>query len=258
MIVDLTKDAGFEKMAGMLEEGTLKLPGNLDIDALVEKQAFAEDSSFADPQNRMFSIATAMEADISARYAEKVAYLIDRPVLDAINNACAIFGVPMLKEASAPEITAEEMFPLLYEDNEKYAGVTEYGTELENCLAARALMFPEDADGLGEMLKAASEVSPSDMVSMIQEYDESVGADTPAMQARLGTPEYAVYEKRASSMLSVNLVSKSVPFEKLAEIGDVLDQMGVNIDFDANDAYTTKLAIERLPESVRKAIAKYV
>ena len=258
MIVDLTKDAGFEKFAEMYVNGEFSTVSNYtDIGQLVEKQAYAEDNTFADTQNRMFSIASKVETEISARYAEKVAYMVDYPVLDAIDEKCAIYGLPLMKRASEPVIQPGEMFPLLQGESEKYAGVTEYGTELNNCLAARAIAFPDEAEGLEELSKLASEIPCDDMVGIIRDFDERVGADYPMMQSRLGTPEYAVYEKRAS-LISVDLGTKQVPIERIAEVNEKLADMGIDIDFDANDAYTTKLAIERLPKNVLKEVAKYV
>ena len=258
MIVDLTKDAGFEKFAQMYLDGELSTVNmNTNVGELVEKQAFADDNSFADPMNRLFSIASKVETDISARYAEKIAYLVDYPVLDAIDEKCAIYGLPLTKRASEPQIEPGEMFPLLQGEAEKYAGVHEYGTELENCLGARAVAYPDEAEGLEELSKLASEIPCDDMVGIIREFDERVGADYPLMQSRVGSPEYAVYEKRAS-LVTVDLGTKQVPFERIAEINEKLAEMGISIDFDANDAYTTKLAIERLPKNVLKEVAKYV
>ena len=54
-----------------------------------------------------------VETEISARYAEKIAYMVDYPVLDIIDEKCAIYGLPLMKRASEPVIPAGEMFPLL-------------------------------------------------------------------------------------------------------------------------------------------------
>ena len=258
MIIDLTKDAGFEKFASMYVSGELtSVTDTVDLDSLIEKQAYADDNTFADSQNRLFSIASKVETDISARYAEKVAFMLDQPVKDAINEACAIFGVPQMNEAEAPVKTANEMFNLYDDGHDKYAGATEYGTELDVCLAARALYYPDEADNLAEMSKLASEIAPSAMISLIREFDEEVGADTPAMQTRVGSPEYAVFEKKASDIL-VSIGGKKVPFERVAEIEEKLGDLGVSVDFDANDPATTAAALERLPGSVQKAVARYL
>jgi hypothetical protein len=257
VIIDLTTDAGFETLVAIIKEGKLSsLDTNTDLDVLVEKQAYADPESFADPVNKLFSIASAAETDISARYAEKCAHDISPVVVDNINEACAVFGVAPVQMPEKVAAVANDMFAVEETQSEKYAGCTEYGTEFDMCLAARALHFPDHAEDYEVLAKSASEIAPDKMVQILSEFDAVVGADLPWIQSRVGTPEYAVFEKRASA-LTIDLGTKKVPFEKIAESTDVLDMVGVNVDFD-EDPNTIKLALERLPRQIKEAIAQYV
>lgn len=247
--IDLTTDNGFSVLKSI---ENLDVPGDLDVDKLIEKQAYAEDYTFADPVNRRFSIATRDETEISARYAEKIAGL-PFDIQQNINEAAYIFGISPINQPFGK--VANEMFP--EPTIEKFAASTEYGTELDTCLAARALLFPDYAEDFEKLASMTDTIKPAQMVEIIKEADAELGADFPWVYNSIGTPEYAVYEKRAS-LVSVNLGSKSVPFEKLADIGEKLESLGITIDFDEEDPYTTKLAIERLPVSVRKAIADVI
>ena len=103
----------------------------------------------------------------------------------------------------------------------------------------------------------ATELPPPSWVAMIKGADAEMGADLPWLQQRFGSAEYAVYEKRASN-ISIDLGSKQISFEKLAELDEALNNMGVSIDFDEHDPYTIKMAVERLPKQVKEALAKYV
>lgn len=258
MATDIQTDSGFATFMELAQEGRLdSLDANLDLDQMIQKQAYADDDAFADMGARRFSIATAVETEISARYAEKCAHELDQETLNRLDDACVIFGVEKVAKELYPINTTNEMFSAEAEEAEKYAGVNEYGTELDTCLAARALLFPDYAEDLEEMAKMASEVTPQDMVSMIKEADAEMGADLPWLQQRLGSPEYAVFEKRASN-ISIDLGSKQISFEKLAELDEALNNMGVSIDFDEHDPYTIKMAVERLPKQVKEALAKYV
>lgn len=253
--MDLTTDTGFDMLKKIASEVTLDIPEDLDITVLLEKQAHAEDYTFADPVNRLYSIASKEETELSARYAEKTAGL-SFDTIQNINEACYIYGVTPVQQ-TIPTKVANEMFPESEYVSEKYASCTEYGTELNSCLAARALISPDSAEELEGLAKLASDLSPYQMVEVLRQVDAELGFDHPNVQAKVGTPEYAVFEKRSSDIL-VDLGKKHVPFEKLAELGEAMDNLGITIDFDAEDPYTTKLAIERLPLSVRNTLASMV
>ena len=258
-IIDLATDAGYTRFVDIVKEGGLKdLSASTDIDMLLQKQAYAESDTFADVHNRRFSIATPEEAYISARYLEKCASEVDDDVISRINEACTVYGIPVEVHRGETLKVANEMFPCEEGDrSEKYAGAKEYGTEFENAIAARIMTFPEAAEDYAELAKMASEIPASSMVCALHDVDSYVGADLPWVQSRVGTPEYAVFEKRAS-VLTVDLGSKQVPFEKLAELEEAINDMGITIDFDANDQYTTKLALEQLPQQAKSAIARLV
>jgi hypothetical protein len=251
--IDLTTDSGFALLQTF---ENLDVPTDLDISALIEKQAYAEDYTFADPVNRRFSIASKDETEISARYAEKIASL-PFDIMQNLNEATYIFGVRPIEQLPFGKVAHDQFGEYAIKEVEKYAGVQEYGTELDACLAARALLFPDYAEEFEKLASMKKEIEPSKMASIIADADAELGIDLPWMYKSVGTPEYAVYEKRAS-VTDVDLGSKKVSFQKLAEIGDCLTDMGIHIDFDAEDPYTTKLAIERLPLAVRKAISDVV
>lgn len=257
-IIDITNDVGYERLVGMLKEGSLsKLKEDTDVDMLLQKQAYADANTFADTKNRMFSIATPVEAYISARYAEKCASELPPAVVDRINEACDIFNLGIEVEKVAKVVQANDMFTEKPSDVEKYDGCTEYGTEFEKALAARIMTFPEHAEEYENLANVAKEVPPKAMVEILKEVDSYTGADMPWVASKVGTPDYAVFAKVASDV-TVDLVSKTVPFEKVAEVEEAINDMGVSIDFDANDAYSIKLALERLPVQIRKAIAQLV
>lgn len=257
-VIDITKDAGFEQLVSMVKEGSLSLlKEDTDIDLLVQKQAYADADIFADPSNRMFSIATPTEAYISARYAEKYANYIGDDVIAKINEACDVFNIPVTVAKTEVAKVANEMFTETYAEAEKYASAEDYGTEFENAIAARIMTLPEHAEDYEQVANLASEVPAHQMVNLLREIDSFTGADLPWVQNRVGSPEYAVFEKKASA-LTVNLGLKTVSFEKLAMLQDAMNDMGIDIDFDANDMYTTKLAIERLPVQIRNMLSKLV
>ena len=245
--IDLTTDDGFSVLSTL----SLDVDPTLDVDQLIEKQAYAEDYTFADPVNRLFAIGTRDETEISARYAEKVAGL-SFDIQQNINEAAYIFGVKPVDQPLGK--VAADMFEATGEEISKYAGETTYGSELDICLAARALLFPDHTEEFEKLASMTDEIEPAKMAAIIADIDSELGIDLPWVYKSIGTPEYAVYEKRASNV-SIDLGTKTVPFEKLADIGEHLESMGITIDFDEEDPYTTKLAIERLPASVRKAIA---
>lgn len=254
-VIDLTTDTGFSKLASMVEAGNLQLlKEDTDIQMLIEKQAYADASSFADISNKLFCIATPVEAYISANYAMKCANDLSDDVLFRINEACDIFNLNLVVAKSEPEKVAKEMFEEKEESMGKYAGVDSYGTELDTCLAARAINAPEYAEDFEKLASMKDEIAPSIMVQVIHDLDVESGLDFPQFQSNIGSPEYAVYEKRAS-YLTIDLGSKSVAIEKLAELQESINDMGVDIDFDSQDAYATKLAIEGLPIQIKKAIA---
>lgn len=261
-IIDVSNDAGFERLVSLIDEGGLSmLKTSTDMDMLIQKQAYADPESFADPTNRLFSIASPTEAYLSARYAEKCASDLSDDIISRINEACSVFNIPVEVHKTATVKVANDQFAVTEEEwgkmPEKYAGVTDYGTEFESAIAARILNLPDSADDYEDLAKLASELPASTMVEVLREVDSQTGADLPWVASRVGTPEYAVFEKRASAV-TVDLGKKVVAFEKVAEIQDYINDMGIDIDFDENDAYTTKLALERLPIQIRRAIADLV
>ena len=218
-----------------------------DIQGLIQKQAYAEDATYADDINRMFSIATPLETKLSALYATKCASLLDDEVVARINDACQIYGIELEvprvnKTASVFEdpaiMAAIDEFDREWVDREaegvvelnKYAGATGYGTELDTCLAARAFYAsePEDVEAITHLAKIASSIEPEAMVGLIKEIDEALGFDSPAMQRAVGSPEYAVYEKVASDNM-VNLGSVSAPLSVISEYQDNIKDMGVGL-----------------------------
>jgi hypothetical protein len=259
-LIDITNDAGFELLVNMVKEGSLdRISDKTDIDMLIQKQAYAEDGTFADIKGRMFSIASPVETYLSARYAEKCASDMSEDVIERINEACDIFSIDIKVEKVAKVLVPQEQFAVDTEDvySEKYAGCSDYGTEFENSLAARIMNIPEHQEDYEQLAKIAGEVPADVMVNILREVDSFTGADLPWVASRVGTPEYAVYEKKASA-ITVDLGKKTVAFEKVAELEETLNDMGIDIDFDANDAYTTKLALERLPIQIRRAIADLI
>ena len=254
--IDLTTDAGFE----ILKNLDVRVPLNTEIDRLIQKQAYADDETFADTQDRRFSIASKDETEISLRYAEKCASALSADIVERLEEAASIYGLREFSPEAEVVKEANDMFALAPSETvelEKYAGVTEYGTELENSLMARAYLVPEEAEEFEKMAALRSELSPEQMVELIKTADEELGLDFPGIRAHVGSPEYAVFEKRGND-ITVDLGTKKVGFERLSEMGDVLTDLGVSIDFDENDPYTTKMAIERLPKLVKSEIAKYV
>lgn len=266
-VIDLANDVGYERLASIVSSGSLpNVPLSLNIDALVEKQAYADPDSFADPYNKMFFIDTPIETHLSARYAEKCASALDSSVIDAINNACYMFGVPpinpepeVVKEATWSDVLSNGEEPVIEAPTEqyKYAGANDYGTELRTCLSARAALFEEYAEDYDNLQKLASSVSPHEMVSVLQAYDERVGADVPWIQERVGSPEYAVFEKVASGVV-IDLGDKKVGLEELAEYEGEINDLGVDIEFEEHDPYTIKHSIERLPTAMKTQISRIV
>lgn len=258
MTIDIQTDNGFSTFMELANTGKLdNLDANLDLDMLIQKQAYEDDESFADIEKRQYSIRSQVETELSARYAEKFASKIPSYVLDRIDEACDLYGVEKVARELYPINTANEMFSAEEEESEKYASSTEYGTELNTCLAARALLFPDHAEDLEELAKLASTVPPITMVDLIKEADEIIGADLPWITSRVGSAEYAVFEKRASEVM-VCINDKMVEFEKIAELDEVLQDMGVNIDFDGHDPYTIKTAVETLPSQIKDVLYRYV
>lgn len=253
---DLSTDAGFEDLVGFMKEGSLKISGGTDLDAILEKQAYQEESLFADPATRSFSIATPEETNISARYAEKYASELDFDTLATINEACQVFGVPVLKLAAKEEkaLEFEDIFGLVSEPVQKEASTTEYGTEFEMALAARASIVPEEAENIEKIASLKSVLEPEQMAEMLSEFDAACGLDLPWIQTKVGSVEYAVYEKRASA-LDINLAGKGYSIEKLAENQDLFESHGLDVDFD-EDPYAVKLALERLPNTVQKSLSR--
>ena len=255
---DLSTDAGFEDLVGFMKEGSLKINGTTDLDAMLEKQAYQEEALFADPATRSFSIATPDETNISARYAEKYASELDFDTLATINEACQVFGVPMLKlAAKEPKaLEFEDIFGLVSEPEpkEKVASRESYGTEFELALAARASVVPEEAENIEKIAAMKDVLEPAQMAEMLSEFDEACGLDLPWIQTKVGSVEYAVYEKRASA-LDINLAGKGYSIEKLAENQDLFDSHGLDVDFD-EDPYAIKLALERLPVTVQKSLSR--
>ena len=273
-LVDISNDTNFEKLASFVNSGKLSAEDmNTDISGLIEKQAYAEDSTFADDMNRMFSIASPIETKLSALYAEKCASILPEEVVNRINNACQVYGideeVPVVNKVASvlddPKILQEiQLFDEQYVDPEevmevnKYAGAEGYGTELDKCLAARAFYAeePEDVEAIEGLAKMASSIAPNDMVNIIEAIDSHLGLDTPAMQNRVGTPEYAVYEKVASENM-VNLGDKSVPFDVVSNYQDEIKDLGVNLDWDGESADALTLQLENLPSQIKSEIGSW-
>ena len=273
-LVDISNDTNFEKLASFVNSGKLSAEDmNTDISGLIEKQAYAEDSTFADDMNRMFSIASPIETKLSALYAEKCASILPEEVVNRINNACQVYGideeVPVVNKVASvlddPKILQEiQLFDEQYVDPEevmevnKYAGAEEYGTELDKCLAARAFYAeePEDVEAIEGLAKMASSIAPNDMVNIIEAIDSHLGLDTPAMQNRVGTPEYAVYEKVASENM-VNLGDKSVPFDVVSNYQDEIKDLGVDLDWDGESADSLTLQLENLPSQIKSEIGSW-
>ena len=275
-VVDLTTDTGFEKLAAIGGDYLMEEDPNLDMESLVEKQAYAEDSAFADPINRMFSIATPLETKISAIYATKCASVMDPDVLARIKDACNVYGIDVpitepTKVANAlddPEILAQiNAFDLEYDkvhkddptEAEKYAHANEYGTELETCLAARAMYAKEEeqVDALEELSKLAGSMDPHEMVTTLHQVDTELGLDTPEMQAKVGTPEYAVFEKVASDT-RVNLGNATAPLSELEDYQDDIADLGVSLDWNGENEEALKASIENLPQDVKSEIGSWV
>lgn len=275
-LIDLHNDANFEKLASFATEGYLTPEEmNTDIAALVTKQAYAEDATFADEANRMFSVATPLETKLSALYATKCASILDPEVVSRINDACKIYGieleVPQTEKIASvledPAILAEiDVFDKEWQDPEelvgevnKYAHVNDYGTELDTCLAARAFYAAEaeDIEALESLAKTASSIAPEDMVNLIAEIDEKLGLDNPYMQAKVGTPEYAVYEKVASENM-VNLGKVSAPLSVISEYADNIRDLGVDLDWDGESPDALQLQIEGLPSQIKDEIGSWV
>jgi len=273
-LVDLQNDEKFEKLASFATEGTLSEEDMAtDIGALLEKQAYADDSTYADPVNRMFSIASPIEAKLSALYAEKCASLLDSDVVNRINDACKIYDlgieVPVLnKVAYVTEdkaiMDAIDVFDAEYKEientynsTEKYASCKEYGNQLDTCLAARAFYAtePEDVEAIENLAKIASSLEPEKMVEVLKDIDEELGLDNPRMQSLVGSPEYAVYEKVASENM-VDLGSdRAVPLDVIEENKEVLASMGVNLDWDGESGDALTLQIENLPSQIKEELA---
>lgn len=256
-IVDLTTDVGFEKLASMYSNNELPLlKKDTNIQILLEKQAYADRVAFADVVNKRFSIATPVETYISAKYAEKCANDLEDSVVARLNEACDVFNIPVTVCKQEVVKVAQDQFSCEPEvsEQEKYAGCVDYGTELDVCLAARAINAPDYAEDFEKLASMKDELDPRTMVSAIQGLDEEAGLDLPWVQCKLGTPEYAVFEKRASA-INIDLGSKNVPIEKLAEVQEYINDMGIDIDFDTQDPYAIKLAVEQLPKQIKKAIA---
>lgn len=274
-LVDLHNDTNFEKLASFANQLTPE-EQEVDIQGLITKQAYAEDATYADDINRMFSIASPLETKISALYAVKCASLLDEEVVNRINDACRIYGidveVPIVNKTASvfddPNIMAAiDEFDREWVDTEalgaeelnKYAGVTGYGTELDTCLAARAFYAsePEDVEAIQNLAKIASAIEPAQMVDLIKEIDEALGFDSPSMQRAVGSAEYAVYEKVASDNL-VNLGSVSAPLSAIAEYQDNIKDMGVELDWDGESGDALTLQIENLPSQIKNEIGSWV
>ncbi len=276
-LVDLHNDTGFSKLASFAVEGLLTAEEmETDLNQLIEKQAYAEDCTYADDINRMFSIATPFETKLSALYATKCASLLPGEVVNRINDACNIYGVniqvPTVNKVASvlddPQILAAiDEFDREWIDPEagfesevnKYASAEGYGTELDTCLAARAYFAtePEEIEAIQGLAKVASKIDPADMVELIATIDSELGLDTPHMQRLVGSPEYAVYEKVASSNM-VNLGSTSVPLSSIEPFQDELKDIGVNLDWDGESGDALQLQIEALPSQVKDVIGGWV
>ena len=274
-MIDLHNDTNFEKLASFADQLTAE-ELETDIQGLIQKQAYAEDATYADDINRMFSIATPLETKLSALYATKCASLLDDEVVARINDACQIYGIDLEvprvnKTASVFEdpaiMAAIDEFDREWVDREaegvvelnKYAGATGYGTELDTCLAARAFYAsePEDIEAITHLAKIASSIEPEAMVGLIKEIDEALGFDSPAMQRAVGSPEYAVYEKVASDNM-VNLGSVSAPLSVISEYQDNIKDMGVELDWDGESGDALTKQIENLPSQIKNEIGSWV
>ena len=274
-MIDLHNDTNFEKLASFADMLTAE-ELETDIQGLIQKQAYAEDATYADDINRMFSIATPLETKLSALYATKCASLLDDEVVARINDACQIYGseleVPRVNKTASvfedPAIMAAiDEFDREWVDREaegvvelnKYAGATGYGTELDTCLAARAFYAsePEDVEAITHLAKIASSIEPEAMVGLIKEIDEALGFDSPAMQRAVGSPEYAVYEKVASDNM-VNLGSVSAPLSVISEYQDNIKDMGVELDWDGESGDALTQQIENLPSQIKNEIGSWV
>lgn len=275
-LVDLHNDAGFAKLASFAAEGALTADElEVDLGSLVTKQAHAEDASYADDINRMFSIASPIETKISALYATKCASLLDETTVNRINDACRIYGidieVPVLNKTASifedPQIMAAiDEFDREWIDKEeaagpldKYASADGYGTELDTCLAARAYYAsePEEVEAIQHLAKIASYIEPSEMVGILYEIDSALGLDTPHMQKAVGSPEYAVYEKVASENM-VNLGNVSAPLSVISEYQDEIKNLGVDLDWDGESGDALQLQIEQLPSQIKSEIGSWV
>ena len=264
-VIDISNDAGFSKLASIAKEtgGLPYLPGDLDLMDLIIKQASQDSNLFADPLNRRFSVATPIDTYISSKYASQCYEDLSPGIIDKINEACNVFNIvkvePIIEEVAAPSL--HEMFgvdtkPITIEKeaSESKCGSLSYGTEFETCLAARAALAPEEAEGFAKLASLKDEIEPTKMASIIQAIDERLGFDMPWVQSRLGTPEYAVFEKKAS-LLNINLGGKAYPIEKLASQQEVFESMGIQIDLN-DDPYTVKIALEKLPNKVQDMLTK--
>lgn len=278
-LVDISNDTNFEKLASFASCLTAE-EQLTDLGQLIEKQAYAEDATFADDISRMFSIASPLETKLSALYAVKCASLLPEEVVNRINDACNIYGidiqVPVInKTASIMEdpaiMAAIDEFDREYVDVEKlasdedfamnkYAGCTEYGNQLDTCLAARAMFArePEDIEAIETLAKIASRIAPADMVNYIAEIDSELGLDTPQMQRQLGTPEFAVYEKVASENMVTLTPNCSAPLSVISEYEDQLKDLGVELDWDGESGDALQLQLEQLPSQVKGEIASWV
>lgn len=259
-IIDFKTDSGFMKLAAFMTEGRLAdVPRSLDLDELLQKQAYADAADFADPGNMMFSIASPLEAYISAGYAEKVASELPDYVVDRINEACDIYGVPgiTIQKTAAAMPTVEEIFSTGFAEEvqaEKAAASQEYGNIFDEAIGARALYVPEEAESLNKIAALKDTIPPVKMAALLTEFDAITGCDLPWIAQRVGTPEEAVFKKKAN-YLNVELGNKSYPIEDLAEKHAAFESLGINIDFD-DDPYTIKLALERLPKKVQGVLNK--
>lgn len=273
-LVDLHNDERFEKLAsfaqaGLLTDDELKV----DLGNLLEKQAYAEDATYADDLNRMFSIASPIETKISALYATKCASLLPEEVVNKLNDACKIYDIdieiPVINKVASiaddPEIMAAiDAFEKDWVDPEdvhvdKYASADEYGTELDTCLAARACYVnePEEVEALQNLAKVASMLPPEETVNLLHELDSELGLDTPFIQQKVGTPEYAVYEKVASDNI-VHLGEVNAPLSVISEFQDEIKDLGVDLDWDGDSADALTLQLEQLPADIKSIIGSWV
>lgn len=274
-LIDLHNDVGFAKLASFAPFLTPEEMAT-DVEKLIEKQAYAEDATYADDINRMFSIATPVETKLSALYATKCASLLDQTVVDRINDACNVYGidiqVPVINKTASvfddPSLYAAiDEFEREYIDAEdvenelgKYASANEYGTELDTCLAARAFFArnAEDVEAIEELAKIAHVIPPAQMVEMIAEIDSELGIDNPYMQSRIGTPEFAVYEKVASENM-VNLGGpRAVPLAAIEPFQDEIKDMGVDLDWDGSSGDQLQLQLEALPSQIKGEINSWI